>query len=99
MDGQPGSKSLLLLQRIRLQHSDRFQVDQMMLASSHNEGINDNKTNLCTLLIALNHGKRLYVDKIVIDLRQGSCILVLQYKATLWNQVTERHSLRALALI
>jgi len=62
---------------IRLQHYDRFQVDQIMAASSHNEGINDNETNLCTLLIALSHGIRLYVDKMAIDLRQGSCILVL----------------------
>lgn len=62
---------------IRLQHYDRFQVDQIMPASSHNEGINDNETNLCTLLIALSHGIRLYVDKMAIDLRQGSCILVL----------------------
>lgn len=62
---------------IRLQHYDRFQVDQIMPESSHVEGINNNETNLCTLLIALNHGIRLYVDKIAIDLRQGSCILVL----------------------
>lgn len=62
---------------IKLQHYDRFQVDQMMPASSHNEEINNNETNLCTLLIALSHGIRLYVDKIAIDLRQGSCILVL----------------------
>lgn len=62
---------------MKLQHYDRFQVEQMMPASSHNEGINDNETNSCTLLIALSHGIRLYVDKIAIDLRQGSCILVL----------------------
>ncbi|MGE7109734.1 helix-turn-helix domain-containing protein [Lysinibacillus sp. NPDC047702] len=62
---------------IRLQHYDRFQVNQKMPANSHNERINDNKTNLCTLLIALSHGIRLYVDKMAIDLRQGSCILIL----------------------
>ncbi|EON72143.1 helix-turn-helix domain-containing protein [Lysinibacillus sphaericus] len=62
---------------IRLQHCDRFQVDQTISAISHNEGINNNETNLCTLLIALSPGIRLYIDKIAIDLRQGSCILVL----------------------
>ncbi len=62
---------------IRLQHYDRFQVDQTISAISHNRGINNNETNLCTLLIALSHGIRLYIDKIAIDLRQGSCILVL----------------------
>ncbi|QDQ02404.1 helix-turn-helix domain-containing protein [Lysinibacillus fusiformis] len=62
---------------IRLQHYDRFQVDQTISAISHNEGINNNEKNLCTLLIALSHGTRLYIDKIAIDLRQGSCILVL----------------------
>ncbi|WP_025719917.1 helix-turn-helix domain-containing protein [Paenibacillus polymyxa] len=62
---------------IRLQHYDRFQVDQIIPANGHNEGMNDNETNLCTLLIALSHGIRLYVDNIAIDLRQGSCILVL----------------------
>ncbi|CCF16762.1 bacterial regulatory helix-turn-helix s, AraC family protein [Brevibacillus laterosporus GI-9] len=61
---------------IRLQHYDRFQVDQTISAISHNEGVNNNNTNLCTLLIALSHGIRLYIDKIAIDLRQGSCILV-----------------------
>jgi len=62
---------------IRLQHYDRFQVDQIMLASSYNEGIKDNEINVCALLIALSHGIRLYVDKMAIDLRQGSCILIL----------------------
>ncbi|MGY4797914.1 helix-turn-helix domain-containing protein [Lysinibacillus fusiformis] len=62
---------------IRLQHYDRFQVDQMMSAISHNEGVNYNEKNFCTLLIALSHDIRLYVDKIAINLRQGSCILVL----------------------
>lgn len=62
---------------IRLQHYDRFQVDQMTPAISDNEGMNDSETNLCTLLIALSHGVRLYIDKIAIDLRQGSCMLVL----------------------
>ncbi|MBU9709230.1 AraC family transcriptional regulator [Paenibacillus sp. AK121] len=62
---------------IRLQHYDRFQVDQVIPANGHNEGMNDNETSLCTLLIALSHGIRLYVDNIAIDLRQGSCILVL----------------------
>jgi len=61
---------------IRLQHYDRFQVDQMMPAISLNEGVNYNETNFCTLLIALSHGIRLYVDKIAIDLRQGSCIVL-----------------------
>ncbi|MBP1992935.1 AraC family transcriptional regulator [Paenibacillus eucommiae] len=62
---------------IRLQHYDRFQIDQMTPAISDNEGMNYNETNLCTLLIALSHGIRLYIDKIAIDLRQGSCIIVL----------------------
>lgn len=62
---------------IRLQHFDWFQVDQMTPAIGPNEGINDNETNVCTLLIALSHGIRLYIDKIAIDLQQGSCILVL----------------------
>lgn len=62
---------------IRLQHYDRFQVDQLTPAISHNEGTIYNETNLCTLLIALSPGIRLYIDKIAIDLRQGSCILVL----------------------
>ncbi|WCH47629.1 AraC family transcriptional regulator [Lysinibacillus sp. OF-1] len=62
---------------IRLQHYERFQVDQIMLASSYNEGIKDNEINVCVLLIALSHGIRLYVDKMAIDLRQGSCILIL----------------------
>ena len=62
---------------IRLQYYDRFQVDQMMPVISHNEGVNYNEKNFCTLLIALSHDIRLYVDKIAIDLRQGSCILVL----------------------
>lgn len=62
---------------IRLQHYERFQVDQIMLASSYNEGIKDNEINVCALLIALSHGIRLYVDKMAIDLRQGSCILIL----------------------
>lgn len=62
---------------IRLQHYDRFQVDRIMSASSHNEGINNHETNLCTLLIALSHDIRLYVDKMAIDLRQGSCALIL----------------------
>ncbi len=62
---------------IQLQHYERFQVGQMIPASSHDEGINDNETNSCTLLIALSHGIRLYVDKMAIDLRQGSCMLVL----------------------
>ncbi len=62
---------------IRLLHYDRFQVDQTISAISHNEEINNNETNLCTLLIALSNGIRLYIDKIAIDLRQGSCILVL----------------------
>ncbi len=62
---------------IRLQHYDQFQVDRMIPASSCHEGINNNETNLCTLLIALSHGIRLYIDKIAIDMRQGSCILVL----------------------
>ncbi|WP_372007282.1 helix-turn-helix domain-containing protein [Paenibacillus chitinolyticus] len=61
---------------IRLQHYDRFQVDRLMPASSHNEAIDYKGTNLCTLLIALSHGIRLYIDKIAVDLRQGSCILV-----------------------
>ncbi len=61
---------------IRLQHYDRFQVDQMMPAISHNEEINYKETNLCTLLIAHSHGIRLYIDKIAIDLQQGSCILI-----------------------
>lgn len=60
---------------IRLQHYDRLQVDQIIPVN--NEGMDDTETNLCTLLIALNHGIRLYVDNIAIDLRQGSCILVL----------------------
>ncbi|MEK5488845.1 AraC family transcriptional regulator [Lysinibacillus sp. FSL M8-0355] len=62
---------------IRLKHYERFQVDQIMLASSYNEGIKDNEINVCALLIALSHGIRLYVDKMAIDLRQGSCILIL----------------------
>ena len=62
---------------IRLQHYDRFQVDQMMPEVSNDKEINYNGTNSCILLIALSHGIRLYVDKIAIDLRQGSCILVL----------------------
>lgn len=62
---------------IKLQHYDWLQVDQMKLAISDNKGINYKETNLCTLLIALSHGIRLYVDKVAIDLRQGSCILVL----------------------
>jgi len=48
-----------------------------MPASSHNEEINNHETNLCTLLIALSNDIRLYVDKMAIDLRQGSCILIL----------------------
>ncbi len=60
----------------RLQHYDSFQVNQQTAAMSYKKR-NDNETNLCTLLIALSHGIRLYVDKIAIDLRQGSCILVL----------------------
>ena len=83
---------------IRLQHYDRFQVDQMMPAISHNEEINYNETNLCTLLIAHSHGIRLYIDKIAIDLQQGSCILISLYRVTLWNQVTRRHSLCGLPL-
>ncbi|KOY82972.1 helix-turn-helix domain-containing protein [Lysinibacillus macroides] len=62
---------------IRLQHYDRFQVDRIMSATSHNEGINNHETNLCTLLIALSPAIRLYVDKMAIDLRQGSCTLIL----------------------
>lgn len=62
---------------IRLQHYDRFQVDRLMSATSHNEGINNHETNLCTLLIALSPAIRLYVDKMAIDLRQGSCTLIL----------------------
>lgn len=62
---------------IRLQHYDRFQVDRLMSATSHNEGINNHETNLCTLLIALSPAIRLYVDKMAIDLRQGSCMLIL----------------------
>nr|WP_255601507.1 helix-turn-helix domain-containing protein [Lysinibacillus sp. K60] len=62
---------------IRLQHYDRFQVDRLMSANSHNEGINNHETNLCTLLIALSPDIRLYVDKMAIDLRQGSCTLIL----------------------
>jgi len=48
-----------------------------MSATSHNEGINNHETNLCTLLIALSPAIRLYVDKMAIDLRQGSCMLIL----------------------
>jgi len=62
---------------IRLQHYDRFQVEQMIPANGHHKGMNSNELNLCTLLIALSHGIRLYVDNIAIDLRQGSCILIL----------------------
>ncbi|MCR6524130.1 helix-turn-helix domain-containing protein [Lysinibacillus capsici] len=62
---------------IRLQHYDRFQVDRIMSATSHNEGINNHETNLCTLLIAISPAIRLYVDKMAIDLRQGSCTLIL----------------------
>ena len=62
---------------IRLQHYDRFQVDRIMSATSYNEGINNHETNLCTLLIALSPAIRLYVDKMAIDLRQGSCTLIL----------------------
>ena len=62
---------------IRLQHYDRFRVDRLMSATSHNEGINNHETNLCTLLIALSPAIRLYVDKMAIDLRQGSCTLIL----------------------
>ena len=62
---------------IRLQHYDRLQVDQMTPAISYDGGINDNESNLCTLLIALSPGVRLYIDKIAFDLRQGSCIVVL----------------------
>lgn len=62
---------------IRLQHYDRLQVDQMTPIISDNEGTNDNETNACTLLIALSHGIRLYIDQVAIDLRQGSCILIL----------------------
>jgi|GEM_PF-4802473 len=54
----------------RLQHYDSFQVNQQTAAMSYKKR-NDNETNLCTLLIALSHGIRLYVDKIAIDLRQG----------------------------
>lgn len=60
----------------RLQHYDSFQVNQQTAAMSYVKR-NGNETNLCTLLIACSHGIRLYVDKIAIDLRQGSCILVL----------------------
>ena len=62
---------------IRLQQYDRFQIDRIMPASSYDKGINGDETNLCTLLIALSHDIRLYVDKMAIDLRQGSCILIL----------------------
>lgn len=62
---------------IRLQHYDRFRVDRLMSDTSHNEGINNHETNLCTLLIALSPAIRLYVDKMAIDLRQGSCTLIL----------------------
>ncbi len=62
----------------RLLNYDRLQVDRTIPASSsHNEGISYNEPNLCTLWIALSHDIRIYVDKIAIDLRQGSSILVL----------------------
>jgi len=56
---------------IRLQHYDRFQVDQMMPEVSNDKEINYNGTNSCILLIALSHGIRLYVDKIAIDLHSS----------------------------
>lgn len=62
---------------IRLKHYDRLQADQMTPAISFNGGINENEANLCTLVIALSPGVRLYIDEIAFDLRQGSCILVL----------------------
>ncbi len=62
---------------IKFQHYDQLHVGQTTVVNSKNERINHNDTNLNTLLIALSGDIRLYVDKIAIDLRQGSCILVL----------------------
>lgn len=62
---------------IKLLHYDRYQVHQLIPENGRHKEINSNELNVCTLLIALSYGVRLYVDNIAIDLRQGSCILIL----------------------
>ncbi|MBU5350798.1 helix-turn-helix domain-containing protein [Paenibacillus silvae] len=62
---------------IKLLHYDRYQVHQLIPENGRHKEINSDESNVCTLLIALNYGIRLYVDNIAIDLRQGSCILIL----------------------
>lgn len=62
---------------IKLQHFDWLKVDEMTPAISCNGDIHDNESSVNKLLIALSQGIRIYMNEIAIDLRPGSCLLLL----------------------